>query len=272
MQQSKRLYGLSAHLDTAGARFSVVLAGCSVSLSSRWYRNKVEYYYLLFGVMFVAIVGNIIARTTSVGLIIGLVFIVLRWAIPSNGAKNTRNFSWLLPLATVMVITIYFYNTNVTFKNNLQFGFEGFFSLVETGKWSVGSNEKLGTMVEFPESLKTWVIGDGYFINPKSDLNYLGHTTELGYYMGTDIGYLRFIFYFGIIGLLCMMGVVISSSLYCSRHYPQERWVFILALCVALIVWIKVSTDIFLFFALFIAASKFQVRDYVEQYKLCWYE
>lgn len=56
-------------------------------------------------------------------------------------------------------------------------------------------------MYVFPDNLKTWIIGDGYFSNPyNTDPFYIG-TRSRGYYMGTDVGYLRFIFYFGLIGL-----------------------------------------------------------------------
>ena len=73
--------------------------------------------------------------------------------------------------------------------------------------------------------------------------------------MRIDIGYLRFIYYFGIIGLIFMMSVIISSAVVCMRHFPREKWLFILALLVGLTVWFKVSTDIFSFFALFLSAA-----------------
>ena len=76
----------------------------------------------------------------------------------------------------------------------------------------MGSNEILKSMVVFPDSLHTWIIGDGYFNNSKYDVYYLGDATEAGYYMGTDIGYLRFLFYFGTIGLFCMMAVILEEE------------------------------------------------------------
>ena len=73
--------------------------------------------------------------------------------------------------------------------------------------------------------------------------------------MGTDVGYLRFIFYFGIIGLIQIMAVIIGSAAICIRQFRKERFLFLLALLVGLVVWAKVSTDIFLFFALFLSAA-----------------
>lgn len=50
-------------------------------------------------------------------------------------------------------------------------------------------------MYVFPDNLKTWIIGDGYFNGPEdSDPYYTGEIWDIGYYKGTDVGYLRFIF------------------------------------------------------------------------------
>ena len=60
-------------------------------------------------------------------------------------------------------------------------------------------------MVVFPDNWVTWLIGDGYAANPMDktlsffDPYYTGPIYH-GYYKGTDIGYLRYIFYFGLVG------------------------------------------------------------------------
>ena len=70
-------------------------------------------------------------------------------------------------------------------------------------------------MIVFPDNLHTWIIGDGYFDNPfNRDMNYIGPNFG-GYYMATDIGYLRFLFYVGLIGLLlfCVYMVACANEL-----------------------------------------------------------
>jgi len=59
----------------------------------------------------------------------------------------------------------------------------------------------------FPTIFKTWCLGDGFFIDTTQDPWYVGPTYK-GYYMNTDIGYLRFIFYFGLIGLVYFHNVL----------------------------------------------------------------
>ena len=77
-------------------------------------------------------------------------------------------------------------------------------------------------MVVWPEVLRTWVIGDGYFENQRNDRNYIGSATTAGYYMGTDIGYLRFLFYFGVIGLLAISAVMAFAGIISIKAFPDH--------------------------------------------------
>ena len=78
--------------------------------------------------------------------------------------------------------------------------------------------------------------------------------------MGTDIGYLRFIFYFGLIGLSTFVLFIIYSAQLCVKAFPKYKLMFFSILLVGLVVWLKVSTDIFLVFALFICLFAVQAR------------
>ena len=112
----------------------------------------------------------------------------------------------------------------------------------------MSSNEKLKTMYVFPDNLKTWVMGDGYFSNPYRIDPYFTGDYIVGYYMGTDAGYLRFIFYSGLIGLAAITAVVWKACLICRHRFEAQKELFGLFLLVNLLVWFKVSTDIFLNF------------------------
>ena len=265
MHKVHRLYGVGASLDVAGARFAAVLVGLgfylaenNLSLSD----GKRIYYVISF--VTISIVGSMISRTTLIGTVIGLVFVVVSYLFVKPTSQISANranalITWASVIIIGVTLCIYLYNNNTDSRKLIRFAFEGFFSLVEKGHWETSSTEKLlSTMVVFPETLHTWIIGDGYFINSRYDINYLGNTTDQGYYMGTDVGYLRFIFYFGAIGLILMIGLIVYSAILCIRHFKNERFVFIMALIVGLTVWIKVATDVFLYFALFLSAASIQ--------------
>jgi uncharacterized membrane protein len=81
--------------------------------------------------------------------------------------------------------------------------------------------------------------------------------------MATDVGYLRFIFYFGLIGLIAFISYFIKVMGVCVRRLPQYKVVFVLFILVNFIVWFKVATDIFLVFALFLCVS---AQEEKEQY------
>ena len=269
MHNFRRLYGLSAHLDVAGARFSAVLVCiafilCDEGKISQWGRSL-----LFISFMFISIVGNMIARTTLVGMTIGIIWILYRCLFPSPELDRNEHQNslliWLLILIVGIIICVILYNTDYAFYSIFRFGFEGFFNFFETGTWTTGSNETLKTMIVWPESLRTWFIGDGYFENSSADPNYLGDATEKGFYMGTDIGYLRFIFYFGIFGLISIIGVVVQSCYICRCYYPKKRMMFLLVLLIGFIVWLKVSTDIFCIFALFLCASSLKDTEPSEE-------
>ena len=144
------------------------------------------------------------------------------------------------------------YETDMVFRRNFRFAFEGFFSLVEEGRWEVHSNELLWTMYRFPETIKTWLIGDGYFYNTFADPYYVGEEYG-GYYMATDVGYLRFIYYAGLPCLLLFIIFIWKSSAIGMQFFPGSRLMFVFLFVLQLLVWLKVSSDIFSAFAIFLA-------------------
>ena len=258
-----RLYGIGASLDVAGSRFSAVLTALVFLLTSsqRKVSNWMAVFYTLSFIV-ISSIGNMIARTTTVGMIIGIAWLIIvpfiQHASLRREGRSGKLIAILVTTFVLILISIALYNTVPQMKEFLRFGFEGFFNYFEAGEWETDSTSKLETMVVLPEELRTWIIGDGYFMNSRYDPNYLGDATDQGFYMGTDIGYLRFIFYFGVAGLIWIVAFLVYSAVICCRYFPQYTWLFLLALLVGLVVWAKVSTDIFLFFAIFLCAASLQ--------------
>ena len=113
-------------------------------------------------------------------------------------------------------------------------------------------------MMVFPDNVKTWIIGDGYFANPyNTDPTYVGYQPG-GYYMGTDIGYCRFIFYFGLIGLFVFSCFLILVAKECIALLPDYTMVILFILLLGFIIWLKVATDVFLVFALLLCIGNLQ--------------
>ncbi len=245
LNEVDRLYGIGAAIDVAGTRFSIILIGLCAILKNEFdgenRKSLILFYWFSFFV--ISVIGNMISRTTTVGLAMGLGYLL----ISSNIFKSDIRFSVLKSWGLIfmvslflLLLSIYFYNTNIDFREQLRFGFEGFFNWLETGVWTTGSTERLNSeMWRWPDSddYQTWIIGKAQFAN--------------WFFAGTDIGYCRFIFYSGLLGLMTFSIFFIVNAWVCALKFPKYKLFFVFLLALTFIIWLKVSTDLFLIYALF---------------------
>lgn len=250
----ERMYGIGASLDVAGSRFSsalLMIAYLTLQVDKQGKKMLLIPYLVAF--FCIGFIGCMISRTTVVGIGLSMLYWAWMW-IHSEEVRHGRLFRYLGGVLCVLVpVAVVLYQVNPIFQKNIEFAFEGFFSLVETGRWEVQSNEILKNMYVFPDNWKTWIIGDGYF--DMVDPYYTGKDMY-GFYMGTDVGYLRFIFYFGVIGLLVFSGFFGAVAGICRKRFPRRALFFILLLVLNFVVWFKVSTDLFVVFAPFLCLPK----------------
>lgn len=258
-----RLYSVGAHLDTAGMRFSLVLvllAHIVLETPKTIYKKWIWLYIVAYAIIIV--IGNMMARTTSVGMVLSILYLIV--GSSKSDLSSTRVlWSWIGFIALLAIpYLVYKYNTDVSFHKDIRFAFEGFFALFEKGQWEVGSNTQLKNMIVFPDNLKTWIIGDGYFDNPvHTDPYYTGELSG-GYYKGTDIGYLRFIYYMGITGLLAFSAFMCKAAQMSIERFQGYKTMILLLLAVHFIVWFKVSTDCFPIFALLLCIPQQENEEY----------
>lgn len=265
-----RMYGIGASLDVAGSRFSVILVMIvylmfRIADTPRW---RLLILYLVAFVV-VAVIGNMMSRTTSVGAIVALAYLfgLSRIYTLHLTSGMRRVYGWFAGILLVAVgVAVYGYQTNPAFRANLRFGFEGFFSLIEEGRWDVHSNEILKDMYVFPDNTKTWLIGDGYFDNPNVAEPYYVGPEWHGFYQNTDVGYLRFIYYFGVIGLAAFCIFIWKTGRICMNRFPTQQSLFLVILLLNFAVWFKVSTDLFLVFALFLCIGADENRESEQLY------
>lgn len=270
-EESGRLYGIGAAVDFAGIRFVAVLiiiAFLVVLINNTTLRKSFPIYIIAF--IFITIIGNMMSRTTIIGTFLAIIYWIYMTRI--NQAMISVNMVklWKIILGFLIVlipIIVVLYHTNDFLYHNIRFAFEGFFSIVEKGYWETNSNNILKDMYRFPDSFKTWIIGDGYFDNPTSDPYYIGYMWK-GFYMGTDVGYLRFIFYFGLLGLLMIMWFMFKVAQINMLKFPRYKIMFMLLLAVNYVIWFKVSTDIFPILALFLIIDSEEDNLYMERISL----
>lgn len=243
LNEVERLYGIGAALDPAGTRFSAVLIGIAAVIvqNVRGYqfnRKAIFWYWIAF--ILLSIMGNMMSRTTTVGMLMGLSYILLGIKI-SKAEISTRILHvigmFFLVCSLLFLLAAYFYNTQEEVQSQIRFAFEGFFNWMEKGEWRTDSTDKLNSeMWIWPSDLKTWLIG-------KADFSFGG--------TGTDIGYCRFIFYSGLIGLFLFSIYFISNAIACARKFPAYTYFFVFLLILGFVVWLKIPTDLFMMYALF---------------------
>lgn len=252
-EHNPRLYGIGAGFDTAGIRLSCALLGIAFLIRNALGYIKLNFYIVLF--LIIGIVGNMISRTTVVGIVVALCYLFLTSSFLSWKRLNVslNGILWAVGLCIGILIlfnvVIYIYNNMPDVRRNLDYGFEGFINWYETGSFSTHSSDLLLNSIGdiLPSNAKTWLIGDGYFADPYDPGKF---------YMGTDMGYIRIIFYCGLIGLSVFLMYFICCTYVLCRRERSMNMFFICLFVIQLIVWIKIPTDIFCYYALLLLADK----------------
>lgn len=238
----KRLYGIGASLDTAGVRFSVILVLIAHQLSAneKVINNIALSLFYLISFAVIVIIGSIIARTTWVGAIAGLFYMMVHNLRLDRGEikrSQLRFWSLFIGISVFSVlICVILYRMSPEYRNNLRFGFEGFFNWVETGVFRTDSTDKLNRIMwVWPKDTRTWIIGNGLFDD---------------WIFGTDIGYCRFTLYCGLIGMSLFSLLFVYNSYSLIRRFPDVSFFALMLLALAFVIWLKVATDIFFIYSL----------------------
>ena len=191
MKEVGRLYGIGASLDPAGVRFAVTLtmAAFVITHDELVYGSSSRMRWFICSFLIISIIGNMISRTTLIGVAIGLIIIIGSYFANDRNGKISLQpmINSFLAILTISILTsILIYNVSAEARSLFRFGFEGFFSFFETGEWQTASTDVLQTMWIWPTDLQGWIIGYGIYDN---------------WAYSTDIGYCRFVLYSGLCGL-----------------------------------------------------------------------
>ena len=241
-ERTHRLYGIGCALDPAGVRFSAVLVliAHQLVMEKRVRDSFAKSGFLFISFLFITLIGSMISRTTSIGTLLGLVYIIFGSIRIQRGGYLSRSQISLTVLFLLLIglaagVSVHLYNTSSTFHNDLRFGFEGFFNWIETGEFRTHSTDILQSMWRWPTDSPGWLIGYGRY----------------GLFeWNTDIGYCNFVLYCGIIGLAIYSIYYIYNHFSLISRFRRFTFAAILLTAVTFIVWTKVATDIFLVDAL----------------------
>ena len=188
-----RILGFGATFFTSGIMNGFIL----ILMAIYMVENKLSIgQTLLFYTMYILItvVGMMMARTALAGSAIGLAIIGCHLIKDPKAFFKTLLIILLIVVAILIILAKVFEEFASQLNVLFAFAFEMFFNFAESGSMSTGSTDTLMTMYDIiPNTFKSWIIGDAKWDTPT------------GYYKGTDVGYLRNIWYFGIVGMATLV-------------------------------------------------------------------
>ena len=229
-----RMIGFGTHFFLSGTVHAFILIMIAFSLTLR----KVSLFksvVMMLSFIFIAAVGSMMARTTLVGVLFAIVVVLLRRRGKKYFISGLLLSTIIISVASVSFIDLIGDDMELLFN----FGFEAFVNYQETGSFSTSSTDGMLRLYKFPTTFETWLIGDAIYEAGK------------GYYMNTDIGYCRLLFYFGIPGFIAFMWFEYYTL---KKIFPPQIYgniIWSILLCFVFVINGKGTYDIFPYVCLF---------------------
>lgn len=234
-----RLIGFGSMFFGAGVATSVALI-CLFELYKCKMYNK---WFLLCLYVFVFIMGMAMARTTLIGLFISFWIFVDRKNLIYSFFKIQSTVIGICAILAICIVVIFQIVDWDTINSYANFAFEMFFNYYDNNELTTDSTEQLATLYIYPDNIKTFLFGDGLWADPANPSLY---------YKGTDVGWLRMIFYFGVLGILVFIVYVFMSLRYFSKRLSGKCNQFFVTLFILFFVLnFKGFIDLFIYLFLF---------------------
>jgi len=234
-----RLIGLGCFYFGAGVIYGMGLIVMVPVLLMK--NNKQRIIRGIFLYMYLFLVGVFFARTTMVGMACSILLLLSYLLKSSFGKKAAKVIRQVVLWTTIITsLSIMIYTTSPSLQRDygkiIDFGFEAFINLAENGELSTKSSDGLQEehFKILPENIKTYYVGDTQWTDGEH------------YYMGTDVGYVRLLFYFGISGIILFLLYQYSvlGTLGQMDKNTIIKNLFFIILIYALIVLIKGFVDV----------------------------
>lgn len=207
-----RLIGIGQAFWGAGINYGIDLLILAVLPDVKGsFINKYKVLYWLTAAIII-LAGILSARTFFISFIfLALYFVLMRKNIFIT-IVNSYKYILIIPLFLMFYQIMQSQLGVLRFREVESFTFEIFKNYEERGEIESGSTNMLEGMYQIvPTSTKTWAVGDGKFMNEDGS-----------YYMRTDIGYSRQIFFYGLLGLIPFLFVLFFVYKTTAQQYRNN--------------------------------------------------
>lgn len=248
---TKELIGFRAFGFGFGYDFGTAQLTCALIIAIYLYfteeRRYIKYLYIT---LYSCLIGIFVART----MFISIAFLFLFFIFFPSKYKYRKAKAFLLFILLVFLL-VSFLITYVDFKKyetTIQWVFEFFTHSLTNKQETTGSLHILLNDMLFYPGDKTFIIGDGLFGTDK-------------YYMGTDIGFMRLILYFGILGLLSFF--VYSHNIRQCLFNKPNQYLKLVAIGLLIFQYIFLWKILFLFDSYYFLFISYYIFPYFHKSK-----
>lgn len=196
--------------------------------------NKEKYNFWLLTLV-ILLLGNMFYG--RVGLLATLIGIFILIIILSK--RRVINLFKISIMALIFIGFIFFIKDNIpVLKNWFNWAFAMFIEFFETGHFETGSSNIMFETMYIDIPIKTFFLGDAMYSNPYGS----------GYYLGTDIGFIRPILFYGVfftvIGYM-ILGNIILGIKKGLKKYEYKYSNLLIFLLIFLVVFFELKGEIF---------------------------
>lgn len=186
-----RFIGFGPSFFGGGVLISIGLLIVSWLLTQEKSSKVVVGYVVAF--VYLSLTGPFFARTTLVGTLIGLIYIIFTYLQNIKKHKLSRIIYFF-----ILVGVPSFFTANYLIRIDspyTSFAFEVYHNYDATEKLEVSSVNELLNNADMKIDFNTLFLGDGFFSDPSG----------YGFYRNTDVGYLRLILYTGLFSAIAFV-------------------------------------------------------------------
>lgn len=222
-----RLIGLGSYFFAAG-----IIHGLSLIFIVYLYlKNKINKKWIVIYI-FNFFVGLLMARTTVIGFAMSLLFMAI-WK-PLNIFYIKQKFKWGTLLIILFIVALLGMLVVVS-EDVLKWAFEFFYNYSGSGSFESASTNTLKDMYVFPTYFFTYILGDGKY-----------NLSDGSYYMSTDVGYLRLLYYGGIPMVVSYYFFMLYTIKYIIKYNPSiiDKYLYYILFLYILIINFKGLGDL----------------------------
>lgn len=201
--EGTRLISIGAQFFTAAMinGFVLIIIGLHFLYDKLSLKKRIIY---LIAFIYIFVIGLMMGRTTLIGGACGLLLIAYS-LVKGRVSFIKLIFAFAVTAGVaVFVVSKVMSSSKYDFTLLSEFGFEMFINYLNGDGFDAHSNNAMRDMYDtIPSDLKTWIIGDAKWSEGDH------------YYKRVDTGYLRGLWYFGIVGLITLFIYYYKIIRYC---------------------------------------------------------